>query len=390
MDFISAREDAEKWGLKPRAVQTLCCAGRIAGAKKFERSWMIPAGAEHPTDLRRKEGAEEAACPGFCLDTVTVYRPFPEGFGLASAPLAGLPQGSAAARLFDAQLLYLRGHISKAASLANAILRGLCGGETAMDSQVILAIDSLYSGSLDRWNRAIGKIACSEVSPRLRELTLGLMGVSVYDLSLIPDWLPLGDFSGFAGDRLPLAWYVYVKWLYVRKKYEAAFCAALPLIAQCRAKGVVVAELQLSSLAAAALHVLNDDQAALRHLNRALDLAMPRGFIFFFVECKRELDTLLEEAMRRRASRSTWLAIRRQNDRLFAGWARLYNSLTGNNISPELTPREQEALKYAAMKLSTAEIARRMGVAASSVKSYLNEGYAKMGVSRKAELQGKS
>lgn len=45
MEYISAKEAAERWGIQVRGVQELCKAGRIQGAFKFERSWMIPASA---------------------------------------------------------------------------------------------------------------------------------------------------------------------------------------------------------------------------------------------------------------------------------------------------------------------------------------------------------
>lgn len=48
MEYISAKEAAERWGIQVRGVQELCKAGRIQGAFKFERSWMIPASAKKP------------------------------------------------------------------------------------------------------------------------------------------------------------------------------------------------------------------------------------------------------------------------------------------------------------------------------------------------------
>ena len=53
MEYISAKEAAERWGIQVRGVQELCKAGRIQGAFKFERSWMIPASAKKPEDPRR-------------------------------------------------------------------------------------------------------------------------------------------------------------------------------------------------------------------------------------------------------------------------------------------------------------------------------------------------
>lgn len=403
MDFISVREAAARWRLKPRAVQNLCSAGRIDGARKFERSWMIPADAERPPDQRQKKEKkpllepeplqgpealqEPEASPAPSLNFSMIYQPFPASFSFRAEDLPGLPEQSAEARLLDALVLYLRGNISLAASQAKELLKEKVCEETALSCLALLAIDALYDGNLPHWNRALERIGSARTAPKLRELMQGLMGASVHTPSMIPEWLMRGDFAGFTDHAMPLVWYVYVKWLYVSKKHEAALYAALPLIAQCRARGAIVAELQLSGLAAAILHTLNDDEAAAVHLNRVLDLSMPHGFIFFFVEHKLELGKLLEGAAKRRDFSAEWPRIRQQSRKLFAGWARLYTALTGQRMSPELTPRELEVLKYAMQNLSIAEIARRMNLAESSVKSYLSNAYNKTGISSRSELR---
>ena len=52
MDFISAREAADKWGISQRRVAVLCSEHRIANAKMVGNMWIIPATAEKPIDAR--------------------------------------------------------------------------------------------------------------------------------------------------------------------------------------------------------------------------------------------------------------------------------------------------------------------------------------------------
>lgn len=52
--FITAQEAAEKWGITPRQVQILCKTGRIEGATRMSRIWIIPENAEKPTNDKRK------------------------------------------------------------------------------------------------------------------------------------------------------------------------------------------------------------------------------------------------------------------------------------------------------------------------------------------------
>ena len=56
-DFISVKEAAKLWNITDRSVTGLCRTGRIEGAVKNGRDWMIPADAEKPADKRIRTGA---------------------------------------------------------------------------------------------------------------------------------------------------------------------------------------------------------------------------------------------------------------------------------------------------------------------------------------------
>ena len=54
MDYITAKEVAEKWGISQRRVQLLCEQGRVAGAVRLGWAWAIPKEADKPIDARIK------------------------------------------------------------------------------------------------------------------------------------------------------------------------------------------------------------------------------------------------------------------------------------------------------------------------------------------------
>ena len=56
MDFISALQASEKWGISRRRVAILCEQERIHGAQKIGNAWIIPDDAEKPSDARIKSG----------------------------------------------------------------------------------------------------------------------------------------------------------------------------------------------------------------------------------------------------------------------------------------------------------------------------------------------
>lgn len=52
---LTAAETAEKWDLSPRRVSVLCAEGRIEGALKKGKTWLIPAFSVRPKDLRLRK-----------------------------------------------------------------------------------------------------------------------------------------------------------------------------------------------------------------------------------------------------------------------------------------------------------------------------------------------
>ena len=52
MEFMSAREAADKWGISQRRVAVLCSEQRIKEATMVGNMWIIPSSAEKPIDAR--------------------------------------------------------------------------------------------------------------------------------------------------------------------------------------------------------------------------------------------------------------------------------------------------------------------------------------------------
>lgn len=90
MDYISAREAADKWGISQRRVAVLCSEQRIQEAKMVGNMWIIPITAEKPTDARstrynKNEGKivkpflKWAGGKGQLLKEIETYYPFDHG-----------------------------------------------------------------------------------------------------------------------------------------------------------------------------------------------------------------------------------------------------------------------------------------------------------------------
>jgi hypothetical protein len=59
MDYMTAQQASEKWGVSLRWVQVYLKNGRIDGAMRFGHAWMIPKDAVKPVDGRLKNTGKE-------------------------------------------------------------------------------------------------------------------------------------------------------------------------------------------------------------------------------------------------------------------------------------------------------------------------------------------
>lgn len=56
LDWVTAEQAADKWGITARRVQALCVNGQVDGARRLGRAWIIPKDAPKPIDGRCKNG----------------------------------------------------------------------------------------------------------------------------------------------------------------------------------------------------------------------------------------------------------------------------------------------------------------------------------------------
>jgi len=59
LNLMSSQQAAEKWGITDRQVQSLCSHGKIKGAARLGRAWLIPKDAPRPIDGRTKAAKQQ-------------------------------------------------------------------------------------------------------------------------------------------------------------------------------------------------------------------------------------------------------------------------------------------------------------------------------------------
>jgi LuxR family maltose regulon positive regulatory protein len=161
------------------------------------------------------------------------------------------------------------------------------------------------------------------------------------------------------------------------------------LLETAQARGRVNSVIEILALRALAQHVQHHP-AAVNTLEQALQLAAPEGYVRVFLDEGAPMAALLAELLSslRRTARPL------RDDRLLSYARRLlvaFESPAGrasddrHPLLDPLTAREAEVLELIAVGLSNNEIAARLFVATSTVKSYTHSIFRRLGVASRTE-----
>ncbi len=411
MKYIQIPEAAEKWGLSIRRVQELCTLGHIEGAVRFGRVWMIPADAVRPIDGRSKAGkAAKKAQPtdqplirkAPFLDMTDLYtKP-----GMADKVIESLADHPEAQALFAAEIAYSRGEIDKVYERAHYILSSHSGFYAVNAGGMLLALAAMWRGDINLYREAkvhiTGAPAKTETDRDIMALSLACIDSAVRDISNYPEWFQRGQFEYLPPDSHAAAKVFYIKYLLVFAQEMAKGEFKLPdvtgmglmksipyitepLISRVVAEKLVIPEIYLRLLVAVAYHQIGDSASAVKHVDKAIALALPDDLLGILAEHRRQLDTLLDDRMEL-ADPYACKRYKELHKGLLDGWTRLHNSLLSRSVSCALTDREREIARLAAFGISNSEIAKRLFMSVDSVKKAIFRIMNKTGADKREEL----
>lgn len=145
------------------------------------------------------------------------------------------------------------------------------------------------------------------------------------------------------------------------------------------------AELMLEIEIASAYEMINDQQKAETHLIRALEIAEPDGILMPFVELYRYIRPITERLLQQRTALLHNIAVYGQ------AYIEGIGCIMGkhfSNVNHGLTSREMEIAQLAAKRLSNQEIAEKLGISESTVKTQLARAFSKLGIQKRRDLAG--
>jgi len=408
MDYLKIDEVAARWGISTRRLQTLCAEGKIEGATRFGRAWMIPKDAKKPRDGRMK------ATPEVQAEWMSIDMPMPRKTpflymtnlynapGCAESAIEQLADNPEAQALFAAEVAYSRGEIDQVYGSANYLLEKHSGFYAVLAGGVLLALCAIWRGDLNMWRKA--KIHISEANAkddREREIiTLSICAVDsmLYDVKLFPDWFKIGCFELLHKDSLPAAKVFYAKYLYATgsglasQTFELEGVTGLalmgllpatiePMISQAMADDMVLVEIYLRLTCAVTHYYSKNEAQAIRHIDRALALALPDRLYGLLAEYCRTIGTLIEQRLRL-VDEAAWNEVNRLFKIYVENWSTLNSRITGRQIIANLSRQNRDVARLAAFKLSDAEIAERMNMSISGVKQAIRIIKQKSGLNR--------
>ena len=408
MEYLNITETAEKWGISPRRLQTLCANGKVEGATRFGKVWIIPKNTQKPVDGRTKASKESNAISldkDMPLPRKTPFLHMTDLYsvaGNAEKSIAALESNPEAQILLSAEIAYSKGNIEKVYDSAYYLLHKHSGFYAVISAGMLLGLCAIWRGDLNMWRQA--KIHIAE-APAKSEADRDIMAFSItaidsilYDVSSFPEWFKIGRFEPLHKDALPAAKVFYAKYLYAvgyglaTKQLELQGVRGLslltmipntiePMISQAVADNSIIAEIYLRMTCAAIYHTSGNSEQAIYHIDRALALALPDKLFGILAEYGRTLDSLLEQRISR-VDTDAWYKVRDLYNIYMAGWTKLSGSVRGKNLATTLSPKEREVAKLAAFGFKNSQIAESLNMSISAVKQAVTNVSNKTGMTR--------
>lgn len=405
MDYLKIDDVASEWGVSSRRIQKMCLDGKIEGAVRFGRAWMIPKGTQKPADGRTKESRSESANKNIPFPKNTPFLYMSDVYsapGTADECVEKFLDNHLANVIFEAEIAYSRGKIDQVYSRANYLLNNHSDFYGTLSAGILLALCAIWHGDLSMWRKAkihIAEAPCSTEQEReIVSLSIASVDSMLYNVEDFPDWFKIGCFEPLHKDAFPAACVFYAKYLYAAGYAVATKQIAVegvqgtyvlsilpytiePMICQAMAASSTIAEIYLRMTCAVVYHNSGNESQAIRHLDRAIELALPDRLYGLLAEYCRTLGELLEKRLILQDD-DAWKEVNSLYKMYNEGWSTLSGAVRGRQIITTLSRNQREVAKLAAFGMSNAQIAEKLGMSLSVVKQAIRIVSEKTGASR--------
>ena len=392
--YLSVREAAEKWGVSERRINQYCSEGRIPGAEKIGKSWVIPADADKPGDPRKRKNQSVShkppnapeLFPGFMPLLNTRFEP-----GHCMETIEKMKAGPKK-DIAMAEYRYFSGQAEKAMQDTEVYLTST-DGAIRLSACWIFAYSCLTAGRIDHARHALQEIrntldANRKTAPSVRaiESFAAFAAAVLLHLPLPEEMPPMETFLPLLPPGIrAFALYVLAHYLYLKEEYGQSAGIVEATLAM-GADAYPISAIYLHLVAVMDYMSLKQPDRAQTHLLTAWEIARPDDLIEGFGEHHGLLGAMLEATIK-----SKWPEdFKRIIDityRFSSGWRRVHNPITGHDVADDLTTTEFAIAMLAARGWTTREIANHLNISANTVKDHISEAMRKLGVETRKDLK---
>lgn len=407
MDMITVQQVAEKWGVSARYVQVLCKKGKLPGAAKFGLNWMIPADAEKPKDGRlRSDGKENDRKPYIVMPKQTpqfMMSVFYCKPGTAANCIESLSDTPETAMLFNGWLSFYQGNLKQALDIVLPLLETEADFYGTLNVGMLTMACAVWKNDAVLWRTArahISAVACGDKAEReIKEFWFNITDANVVNNTPKSNRNFWEAFYILPEDSLPLAWFYYAKHLHNAALQLARGETATqdvqgmgmmqmypymaePLIVQAHRDGALLSELCMRLLCASAYFNIGEEEKGFHHLDTALNLAVPDKLYGILAEFRELFNTVMDDRLAA-IDPEVAKAVKKLHKSTLENW----NAILGQPITLTLTERQREIAKLAALGLTNEEIATRLHISFSTVKSTVSMIMNRTGTTKRSEFR---
>lgn len=392
--YLSVREAAEKWGVSERRINQYCSEGRIPGAEKIGKAWVIPADADKPGDPRKRKNQSVShktpnapeLFPGFMPLLNTRFEP-----GHCMETIEKMKAGPKK-DIAMAEYRYFSGQAEKAMQDTEVYLTSTDAG-IRLSACWIFAYSCLTAGRIDHARHALQEIrntldANRKTAPSVRaiESFAAFAAAVLLHLPLPDEMPPMETFLPLLPPGIrAFALYVLAHYLYLKEEYGQSAGIVEATLAM-GADAYPISAIYLHLVAVMDYMSLKQPDRAQTHLLTAWEIARPDDLIEGFGEHHGLLGAMLEATIK-----SKWPEdFKRIIDityRFSSGWRRVHNPITGHDVADDLTTTEFAIAMLAARGWTTREIAKHLNISANTVKDHISEAMRKLRVETRKDLK---
>lgn len=308
--------------------------------------------------------------------------------------------GSGTDVLFRAELAYQRGNLNDAEILAykaSFFAESKRQSVVQLGAAILLAHIALHKADTAGWQRAINSMERAAsfehqdtfVIRLLLDIIRGVLLNEFKNQDSVADWLKNADFGGrfLPPGMINSSLFVHLSFL----MHQGEYARVIGTLQAVRPEGGLLSpyeDLFACFLMAISHMALGNHGQATVFLEHAARRVLPDGLVSPFAAYSRMLHALVDEVIEQNhpVLLNKFCAVRK---RFTEGWFTLREALYQGELPPDLTEREYEVAKLAAQGLRNNEIAEKLVISESTVRTHLRTVFQKLQIDRRAKLAEK-